>query len=150
MVTQLKMATTVKLLHWWYDFEAIVYVCNDKNQFKYYEDVAEGQQVLMDNANTTIVLDKGNVEVRLTSGKKLLLTNVFHVLDIRKNLVYVSILSKKDLKTVIEADKLIVTKNGEFVGNGYYCDGMFKLCTTMNVMNKIKGKLQPGSPEVLP
>ncbi|KAL0287616.1 UNVERIFIED_CONTAM: Retrovirus-related Pol polyprotein from transposon TNT 1-94 [Sesamum calycinum] len=62
-----------------------------------------------------------------TSGKKLLLTKVLHVPEIRKNLVSAAILSKKGLKTVIEADKLIVTKNGEFVGKGYYCDGMFKL-----------------------
>ncbi|KAK4397831.1 hypothetical protein Sango_1258600 [Sesamum angolense] len=101
------MAATVKLIDWWYDFEAIVYVCNDKNQFKYYEDIAEGQQVLMDNANTTIVIGKGNVEVRFTSGKKLLLTNVLHVPDIRKNLVSASMFSKKGLKTVIEAHKLI-------------------------------------------
>ncbi|KAK4385414.1 hypothetical protein Sango_2665400 [Sesamum angolense] len=136
MVTELNMAAAVKSFDWWYDSGATVHVCNDKNQFKYYEDAAEGQQVLMGNANTTTVLGKGNVEVQFTSGKKLLLTNVLHVPEIRKNLVSAAILSKKGLKTVIEADKLIVTKNGEFVGKGYYCDGMFKLCTTMNAMNK--------------
>ncbi|KAL0347955.1 UNVERIFIED_CONTAM: hypothetical protein Sangu_1023300 [Sesamum angustifolium] len=88
-----------------------VHVCNDKNRFKHYEDAANGQQVLMENTNTTIVLDKGNVEVQSTSEKKLLLTNVLHVLEIRKNLVSAVVLSKKGLKTMIEADKLIVTKN---------------------------------------
>ncbi|KAK4391388.1 Copia protein [Sesamum angolense] len=86
----------------------------------------------MENANTATVLGKGNVEVQFTSGKKLSLTNVLHVPEIRKNLVSAAILSKKGLKTVIEADKLIVTKNGEFVGKGYYCDGMFKLYPEMN------------------
>ncbi|KAL0303193.1 UNVERIFIED_CONTAM: Retrovirus-related Pol polyprotein from transposon TNT 1-94 [Sesamum radiatum] len=57
--------------------------------------------------------------------------------EIRKNLVSAAILSKKGLNTVIEADKLIVTKNGEFVGKGYYCDGMFKLCDRNIVLNKI-------------
>ncbi|KAL0453539.1 UNVERIFIED_CONTAM: hypothetical protein Slati_1332000 [Sesamum latifolium] len=50
------------------------------SQFKHYEDAAEGQQVLMGNANTAIVLGKGNIEVQFTSGKKML-TNVLHVPD---------------------------------------------------------------------
>ncbi|KAL0413782.1 UNVERIFIED_CONTAM: hypothetical protein Sradi_1579900 [Sesamum radiatum] len=129
MVTELNMAAAVKSFDWWYDSGATVHVYNDRSQFKHYEDAAEGQQVLMGNANTTIVLGKGNVEIQFTSGKKMLLTNVLHVPEIRKNLVSAAILSKKGLKTVIEADKLIV-------GKGYYCDGMFKPCTTMNVMNK--------------
>ncbi|KAK4397658.1 hypothetical protein Sango_1241300 [Sesamum angolense] len=66
--------------------------------------------VLMGNANTTTVLGKGNAEVQFTSGKKLLLTNVLHVPEIRKNLVSAAILSKKGLNTVIKADKLIVIK----------------------------------------
>ncbi|KAL0285640.1 UNVERIFIED_CONTAM: hypothetical protein Sangu_2770700 [Sesamum angustifolium] len=70
MVTELNMAAAVKSFDWWYDFGATVHVCNDKNQFKHYEDATEGQQVLMGNANTTAVLGKGNVEVQFTSGKK--------------------------------------------------------------------------------
>ncbi|KAL0371851.1 UNVERIFIED_CONTAM: hypothetical protein Scaly_0866700 [Sesamum calycinum] len=136
-VTELNMAAAVKSFDWWYDSGATVHVCNDKNQFKHYEATAGGQQVLMGNANTTTVLGKENVGVQFTSGKKLLLTNVLHVPEIRKNLVSAAILSKKGLKTMIEADKLIVIKNGKFVGKRYYCDGMFKLCTIMNVMNKI-------------
>ncbi|KAL0453540.1 UNVERIFIED_CONTAM: hypothetical protein Slati_1332100 [Sesamum latifolium] len=106
------------------------------NRFKYYKDAAEGQQVLMENANTTTVLGKENVEVQFTYGKKLL-TNILHDPEFCKNLVSAAILSKKGLKTVIETDKLIVTKNGEIVGKGYYCIGTSKLCTTMNVMKKL-------------
>ncbi|KAL0300317.1 UNVERIFIED_CONTAM: hypothetical protein Sangu_3127900 [Sesamum angustifolium] len=95
---------------------ATVHVCNNKNQFKHYEDISEVQQILMRNANTATVLGKGNVEVQFTSRKKLLLTNVLHVPEIHKNLVSAAILFKKGLKTMIEADKLIVTKNEEFVG----------------------------------
>ncbi|KAL0418978.1 UNVERIFIED_CONTAM: hypothetical protein Sradi_1311300 [Sesamum radiatum] len=124
MVTELNMAAVVKSFDWWYDSGAIVHVCNDKNQFKHYEDATKGQQVMMENANTTTVLGKENVEVQFTSGKKRLLTNVLHVPEIRKNRVSPAILSKKSLKRVIEADKLIVTKNGEFVGKGYYYDGI--------------------------
>ncbi|KAL0299950.1 UNVERIFIED_CONTAM: hypothetical protein Sangu_3147200 [Sesamum angustifolium] len=58
MVTELNIAAAVKSFDWWYDSGATVHVCNDKNQFKHYEDAAEGQQVLMGNANTTTVLGK--------------------------------------------------------------------------------------------
>ncbi|KAL0451904.1 UNVERIFIED_CONTAM: hypothetical protein Slati_1168500 [Sesamum latifolium] len=125
-VTELNMATTVQSNDWWYDSGATIHVCNDKNLFKDYEIATEGQKVLMGNANTAAVLGKGSVEVHFTSGKKLLLTNVLHVPEIRKNLVSAALLCKKGLKAVIESDKLIFTKSGVFVGKGYYCDGMFK------------------------
>ncbi|KAL0288265.1 UNVERIFIED_CONTAM: hypothetical protein Sangu_2665600 [Sesamum angustifolium] len=94
MVTELNMATTVKSFDWWYDLE-LRFMFVMKNQFKHYEDATEGQQVLTGNANTPIVLSKGNTEVQFTSGKKRLLTNVLHVLEICKNLVSAAILSKK-------------------------------------------------------
>ncbi|KAK4409467.1 hypothetical protein Sango_0019700 [Sesamum angolense] len=42
MFTELNMAAAVKSFDWWYDSGATVHVCNDKNQFKHYEDAAEG------------------------------------------------------------------------------------------------------------
>ncbi|KAL0307234.1 UNVERIFIED_CONTAM: hypothetical protein Sradi_6140700 [Sesamum radiatum] len=68
-VTELNMATTVQSNDWWYNSGATIHVCNDKNMFKNYEIAAEGQKVLMENANTTTVLEKGSVEVHFTSGK---------------------------------------------------------------------------------
>jgi hypothetical protein len=41
---------------------------------------------------------------------------MFDVLEIRKNLVFVSVLSKKGFKIVLESDKVIVTKSEMFVG----------------------------------
>jgi hypothetical protein len=68
----------------------------------------------------------------LTSGKKLILTNVFHVLEIKKNLVSANLLCKNGMRAVIDSDKLILSKNGMFIGKGYSCDGMFKL----SIINK--------------
>ncbi|KAK4397749.1 hypothetical protein Sango_1250400 [Sesamum angolense] len=106
-VTELNMATTVQSNDWWYNSGATIHVCNDKNLFKDYEIAAEGQKVLMENANTTTVLEKGSVEVHFTSGKRLLLTNVLHVPKIRKNLISAALLCKKGLKAVIKSDKLV-------------------------------------------
>ncbi|KAF2298893.1 hypothetical protein GH714_028823 [Hevea brasiliensis] len=101
MVTELNMATTTKSNDWWYDSGATVHVCNDKTQFKNYEEVVNGQKVLMGNHDSAKVVGKGSVELNFTSGKKLLLVNVLYVPEIRKNLVSASLLCKKGYKAVL-------------------------------------------------
>ncbi|KAL6321913.1 hypothetical protein AAG906_035622 [Vitis piasezkii] len=53
--------------------------------------------------------------------------DVLFVPEIRKNLVFASLLSKKGFKLVFESDKLVLTKSGTFVGKGYMSEGLFKL-----------------------
>ncbi|KAF2320022.1 hypothetical protein GH714_022147 [Hevea brasiliensis] len=103
------------------DSEATVHVCNDKTQFKNYEEVVNGQKVLMGNHDSAKVVGKGSVELNFTSGKKLLLVNVLYVPEIRKNLVSASLLCKKGYKAVLESDKIIVSINGLFVGKVKDC-----------------------------
>ncbi|XP_022856455.1 uncharacterized protein LOC111377557 [Olea europaea var. sylvestris] len=50
------------------------------------------------------VLGKGKVILKMTSGKKLTLTNVLYVPEICKNLVSRSLLSKNGFRMVFEAD----------------------------------------------
>ena len=106
---------------------ATIHIYNDKIQFKSYEDTATEEKVLMGNHDTVKVFGKGTVELCFTSGRKLILTNVYHVPDVRKNLVSANSLCKNGLKAVLEAEKIILSKNGVFVGQGYLCNGMFKL-----------------------
>ncbi|XP_075655079.1 uncharacterized protein LOC142625279 [Castanea sativa] len=61
--------------------------------------------------------------------KKLILNDVLHVPDIRKNLVSCSLLIKNGFKLVIESDKFVLTKNGIYVGKGYMSNGLFKINT---------------------
>lgn len=93
----------------------------------------DNQRVLMGNHNFAKVLGKGTVELQFTLGKKLILLNVLHVPEIRKNLVSANLFCKNGIKTVLESDKLIMSKNEMFVEKGYSCDGMFKL----NIINKL-------------
>ena len=86
----------------------------------------------MDNHNKAKVLGKGTTEVKMSSGKMMILTNVFHVPDIKKNLVSANLLCKSGVKVVLESNKLILSKNGIFVGKGYAIDGMYKL----SIINK--------------
>ena len=70
---------------------------------------------------------KGVVDLQFTSSKKLVLTKVLHVPDMRKNLESAERLNKSGLKVVLESDKIILSKSGVFVEQGYSCDRMFKL-----------------------
>ena len=45
-------------------------------------------------------------------------------------------LSKPGIKVVFEFGELILSKSGNFVGKGYSCHGMIKLCTNDN-FNKV-------------
>ena len=72
----------------------------------------------------------GKVVLKMTYGKELVLTNVLHVLDIHKSLVFGSMLSKNGFKLVLEFDKFVLMKKWMYVGKGYMTNGLFK----MNVM----------------
>ena len=67
----------------------------------------------MGNHNKVKVLGKGIVEVKMSSSKMLILTNVFHVPNIKKNLVSANLLCKSGVKR-------------------YGSDGMYKL----SIINK--------------
>lgn len=56
----------------------------------------------------------------MTSGEKLTLSDVFHVPDIRKNLVSDSVLRKKGFKLVFEYKQFILTKNSVYVEQEVY------------------------------
>ena len=79
----------------------------------------------MGNHDKAKVLGKSTIEVKMSSGKMMILTNVFHVPKIKKNLVSANLLCKSGLKVVLESNKLILSKNGIFLGKGYATDGMY-------------------------
>ena len=58
---------------------------------------------------------------------------MLYVLDIRKNLVSRSLLSKNGFRLVFESDKVVLTKSGMYVDKGYLSDGLFK----MNIMTVV-------------
>ncbi|KAJ4955578.1 hypothetical protein NE237_012361 [Protea cynaroides] len=106
MITELNMAAVTKTFDWGYDSSATVHVCNDKSQFKTFEKVIEGYEVMMGNNDTTKVLGKDTVEISFTFKKKLVLVNVLFVPEIRKNLVSTNLLCKKGIKVVWSPTKL--------------------------------------------
>ncbi|CAN1283557.1 Retrovirus-related Pol polyprotein from transposon TNT 1-94, partial [Linum perenne] len=73
----------------------------------------------MGNSSSAPVFGKGKITLKLNSGKNLALSNVFFVPSLRRNLISAGLLNKAGLKLVMEADKLVITKNSIFVGKGY-------------------------------
>ena len=74
----------------------------------------------------------------MTTSKYLTLKDVLHVLDIQKNLVSGSLLSKNGFKLVFESDKFSLFKSGMYVGKGYLSKDLFKM-NVMTVINNNKG-----------
>ena len=81
----------------------------------------------MGDSRSTLVIGKGKVLLKLTFGKVLVLNDVFHVPDIRWNMVLVSLLGKAGVRILFDFDKIVLTKNDAFVGNGYCNQGLFML-----------------------
>ena len=98
--------------------------------FSSYHCIDNGEQLFKGNSSSSKVEGQGKVVLKMTSGKELILNDVLHVPEIRKNLVPGSLLSKKGFKLVFVSDNFILTKNGMYVGKGYMSNGPFK----MNVM----------------
>jgi hypothetical protein len=68
----------------------------------------------------------GTVDLKFTSGKIVQLKNVQHVPSIHKNLVSGTLLYRYGFKVVLESNKLVVSKSGQFIGKGYDCGGLFR------------------------
>src|SRR5438128_2983762 len=49
-----------------------------------------------------------------------------HVPTMNKNLVSGSLLCRDGFKVVLESDKVVVSKHGQFIGKGYECGGLFR------------------------
>ena len=78
----------------------------------------------MGNFATSEIKDQGKVVLKMTYGKELTLTNVLYVHEIRKNLMFGSLLNSHGFQLVFESNKFVLSKSGMYVGKGYMSDGM--------------------------
>ena len=101
-------------------------MCADISLFSSYQ-VVQGSSVLMGNGSHASVRGVGTIDMKFTSGKIVQLKNMQHVPTINKNLVNGSLLCKDGFKVVLESNKLVVSKYGQFIGKGYDCGGLFHL-----------------------
>jgi hypothetical protein len=67
---------------WWIDSCATKHICKDMSLFKTFETVEDECVLFMENSSTDVVKGKRTLNLKFTSGKILLLTNVYFVLEI--------------------------------------------------------------------
>ena len=65
---------------WWIDSRAIRHICGDRNSFVNFQKIESGEKLYMGNAYSSMVEDKGDVVLNLTSRKKLTLMDILFVL----------------------------------------------------------------------
>ncbi|GJV50765.1 zinc finger, CCHC-type containing protein [Tanacetum coccineum] len=116
---------------WWVDSGATIHVCKDRCWFNTYESLNDGSILHMGNESTALVHGRGCVDLKFSSGKIILLFNILHVPNIRKNLVSSSVLNNCGYKQVIESNEFVLSKHGMFIGFGYLSNQMFRL----NIVN---------------
>jgi hypothetical protein len=104
---------------WWLDSGANVHACSDASLFSSYQ-VTRDSSMMMDNGSHASVHGVDTVDLKLTL-KKI----VQHFRSINKNLVSGSLLCRDGFKVVLESNKFVMPKCGQFIGKGHVCGGLF-------------------------
>ncbi|GKA36304.1 pol polyprotein [Tanacetum coccineum] len=128
---------TTNVVDWWFDTGATKHIYNSRRMFVSYQKVNEPEPIFTGNGVASKIEGKGKVILKLTSKMDLVLSNVLHVPNITKDIIFGPILSNKGFKLVSELDKFVVTKGGVYVGKGYLDERLFKLSvvTDDNIIN---------------
>ena len=113
------------------DSGATRHVCANKGLFLSFAPAQVEEMIYMANFSTAKVEGTGKICLKMTSEKVLTLDNVFYVLELRRNLIFISLLYKNEFKCVTISGKIVISKGEVYVGKGYLTEGLYK----MNVMN---------------
>nr|KAJ0208155.1 hypothetical protein LSAT_V11C500256600 [Lactuca sativa] len=72
---------------WWIDTGATRHVCSNREWFRNFKVVDNGDKLFMGNSATSGIQGVGKIVLKMTSGRELTLNDVLYVPEIRKNLV---------------------------------------------------------------
>ena len=74
-----------------------------------------------------VIMGKENILLKFNSGKLLSLSNVLCVPSLRGNLVSGILFNKAELRTVVGDNRVVISRNGVFVGKGCLNGSLFVL-----------------------
>ncbi|PHT44480.1 hypothetical protein CQW23_13638 [Capsicum baccatum] len=126
---------------WWMDSGATCHVCSNKEFVSSFALAQVEKMIYMTNSSTAKVEGTGKICLKMTSGKVLTLNIVLYVLELRRNLISVSLLDKNGFKCVTVSRKIVISKGEMCVGKGYLTEGLYK----MNLMNVEINKISSSS-----
>jgi len=110
-------------MEWILDTGATRHFYANKDLMHDFEDAPDGEHVYMGNATTAGVMGKGKTLLKFTSEKSLCLNNVLYVPFLRRNLVSSSLLDIAGFEVNKKVGKIVILRNGVFVGKGYRSGG---------------------------
>ncbi|KAK9037819.1 hypothetical protein V6N11_022719 [Hibiscus sabdariffa] len=119
-------------VEWVVDTGASKHFCATREYFTEFEGGNKGEKVYMGNSNSSEVLGKGKVLLKLTSGKTLAFNNILYVPALSRNLISGGLLKKACIKLVFETDKLVLFRNGDYIGKCFLNGDLFVIETQLN------------------
>ncbi|PHT96941.1 hypothetical protein BC332_34135 [Capsicum chinense] len=120
----------------WMDSGATRHICTNKELFSSFAPAQAEEMLYMANSVTAKVEGTGKIFLKMTSGKVLTLNNVLYVLELRRNLISVSVLDQNGFKCVTVSEKIVVSKGEMYEGKGYFTEGLYKMNVMTIEMNK--------------
>lgn len=124
----------IDVVEWIIDSGSTRHICSRKSLFKTIDETPR-DSVLLGDDSALQVAGIGEVELKLSSGRVLTLTKVLFVPNMRRNLISSALLMIAGFKQTLDAGKLVITKNGGYVGKAFCNGNLFVL----DVMNEISG-----------
>ena len=89
------------------------------------------------NLSISKALGVEKVTMKMTFKKLITLNNMLHVVDIKMDLIFGSLLRKNNFKLIFESDKFILSKIKMLIGNGCLSYVIFEISImTIIIMNK--------------
>ena len=87
-----------------------------KEMFIFFECNRKGEKLYIENSTTLEIEGQRQMILKMTSRKEVILNNVLYVPEIHKNLLSGLLLNKYGFRMVFESDKIILPKNGLYMG----------------------------------
>ena len=112
---------------WWYDTCATTHICVDREMFSTYQKSKTNDQVKMGNISQSKIEVTLKVLLKMSYGLEVILTNMKHVPDTRKNIISGSLMSKHGFRINFESDQLIFRKSDVFIRNDFVKNGLVKI-----------------------
>ena len=102
---------------WLIDSGASYHMTPDRNSFSTYREI-DGGEILMENDASCRMVGVGNVKIGMFDDVIRTITDVRHVPDLRRSLIFVGALSRLGLKIVVEEEKMKISKGSMIVMKG--------------------------------
>lgn len=103
---------------WIVDSGATRHVTWNRDLFSQYEQAREGDYLYVANGQTAKIHGRGEVIIRFPGKERVhtaTIADVLHVPNMTVNLLSVSAMAKKGIRTVAEGDRMVLSKNGKIV-----------------------------------